>query len=144
MKKILMLVGITLLIDSSVLLAQNTFPECSEPEISVVGKRINLLGENYDLNRYSSEAELTLVIRNNCTVAVSAWRAVFTFIDPFGDEMFKVQLTSGKADIRPRDTEVARFTWEDNQFLSDEPYDYLSSFDAGNIAIVVEEIRVVH
>ena len=115
-----------------------------EPPISVVRQAVDLLPINTNQNRFSRVARLTLTIRNNTSQAISAWRAQVYFTDPFGDDMFQIQLTSGRANISPNDISEARFDFEDNQFINDEPYDNLAQFDGSSIGIRFEDIRVAN
>ena len=103
-----------------------------------------MLPINTNQSRFSRVARLTLTIRNNTSQSISAWRAQVYFTDPFGEDMFQIQLTSGKANISPNDISEARFSFEDNQFIDDEPHDDLAQFDGSAIGIRFEDIRVVN
>ena len=113
-----------------------------EPPISIVKQEIDLLPFSND--RPYRVARLKLTIRNNTSQFISAWRANVYFTDPFGDDMFQIQLTSGKADISPNDISEARFSFEDNQFIDGEAYDDLAQFNESAIGIRFEDIRVVN
>jgi hypothetical protein len=102
------------------------------------------LPENPDINRYSNYVQLTLMIKNNTEKLIKAWRATLVVENPFGDILFRIQLTDGTASIRPRQIEKANFAWEDNMFINDEPYDQLLSYDKDNLKIKLSEIKVVH
>ena len=115
-----------------------------EPPISVVRQAVELLPINTNQNRFSKVARLTLTIRNNTSQAISAWRAQVYFTDPFGDDMFQIQLTSGKANISPNDISEARFDFKDNYLIDGEPHDDLTQFDGSAIGIRFENIRVVN
>ena len=115
-----------------------------EPPISVVRQAVDLLPINTNQNRFSRVARLTLTIRNNTSQAISAWRAQVYFTDPFGDDMFQIQLTSGRANISPNDISEARFDFEDNEYRDGEPHDYLAQFHADAIGIRFDDIRVVN
>lgn len=112
--------------------------------ISFESHSIRALDVNVRAQRYSKAARLTLNVRNNTDQRVKGWRAWVRFTDPFGDELFDIQLTSGTADIAPGETGEARFEFEDNQFLDGEPYDKLVAYSAENITITADSVRVVH
>ena len=114
------------------------------PPISVVGQAVELFPIDIERNRFDGVARLTLTIRNNTSQAISAWRAQVYFTDPFGEDMFQIQLTSGKANISPNDISEARFDFEDNEYRDGEPHDYLAQFDENAIGIRLEDIRVVN
>ncbi|MBT5307562.1 MAG: hypothetical protein HON76_22160 [Candidatus Scalindua sp.] len=102
------------------------------------------LPENPDISRYVNSVRLTLMIKNNTDKLIKAWRATLAVENPFGDILFRIQLTDGTANIKPRQIEKANFDWEDNMFITDEPYDQLLSFDKGNLKLKLSEIKIVH
>ena len=134
--------SLALVLSASLIFAGQTAAQT--PAISLESHSVRLLDVNVDASRYSKVAELTMFVRNNSSARITAWRVMATFTDPFGDEMFKIQLTSGNTSIAPRDIAEARFSFEDNQFIDDEPYDNLASYAASNIKITLDDIRVVN
>lgn len=112
--------------------------------ISLEGQAIELLPVDFQVFRLSMVARLILTTRNNTSEFISSWRVMAYFTDPFGDEMFKIQLTSGKANIPPGETSEVSFDFEDNRLLDKEPFDHLASYDANKIHIRLDSIRVVN
>lgn len=116
----------------------------AQDPIEVVDQRTELLTEDIMNGRAMDEVVLYLTIANRTDAHVSAWRAVAVFADPFGDEMFKIRLTSGQANIPPGETKDARFAFEDNPYINDEAADQLAQYDAEKLTITLEDIRVVN
>ena len=114
------------------------------PALTLVSHDVELLGENPRAGRYSKAANLTLVVRNETAQTITAWRVQAQFLDPFGDELFQIQLTSGTSSIASGATGNAVFQFEDNQFIDGEGYDKLASYTPSNITIRFSNVRVVH
>ena len=100
-----------------------------EPEpVEILSFRFSHLPADFDAMRISSEARLSLTVRNTTNSRIVAWRGVLVVTDPFGDEQFRVQITDGTANLSPGATGEVIFSWEDNEFIDDEPFDKLVAF----------------
>ena len=77
--------------------------------------------------------DLSLFVENNFGVRID---------DAFGTELLRVQLTDGTANLAPDGTGKASFGFEDNQFISDEPYDKLLSYSVENLKAVIASCEV--
>lgn len=86
--------------------------------------------------------DLTFVVRNNEDRQVKAWQMSVAFYDPFGDLLFAGRFRSGDAAVPAGDVQDASFSYDDNQFIDDEPYDYLATFAVENLEIEVVECEV--
>lgn len=51
-------------------------------------------------------------------------------------------MTDGAADIAPGATKQASFSWEDNQFIDDEPYDKLVAYSKENLRLELTEVQL--
>lgn len=116
----------------------------AQDPIEIIDQRTELLAEDIMSGRAMDEVVLYLTIANRTDTHITAWRAVAVFADPFGDEMFKIQLTSGQANIPPGETRDARFAFEDNPYINNEAADQLAQYDAEKLTIEFQDIRVVH
>jgi hypothetical protein len=126
-------------IDSaSVVLVDETAP------IALLYSRTSTMPKSPNLGEYSDYVRLELVVRNNTNQQVRAWRAVLVARDPFGEEMFRVELTGGRANIPPGDVREARFQFDDNEFIENEPYDYLAAYDSNTIDLLLTDIQVAY
>ena len=117
---------------------------------SASGKKLELvnfdvkgLPVNTDVSRYSAEAVLTLYVKNNTTKRIKAWKALVVIKNAFGDVLFRTRLTDGTANIAIGETEKASFSWEDNQFIVDEPYDKILSYSKENLKIELKDIKLI-
>lgn len=124
-------------------LALATAAEAQGPPIEIVGHRVELVAQDVMAGRMFDQSRLRLEVANRTDQAVAAWRAVAVFTDPFGDELFRIQLTSGQADIAPGETKEATFAFDDNPFIPEEPADHLRQY-GDRIGVRLEGIRVVH
>lgn len=117
--------------------------KAADTPVVLAGHRVELVAENARAGRYHDSARLTLTLRNDGEQTVSAWRAIMVVQDPFGDELFRIQLTDGRADIAPGGTSDATFGFDDNPFIDGEPYDKLAGYNADNLSIRLENLRIV-
>jgi len=97
-----------------------------------------------DAGRYSNKVQLTLYIENNTSKMIKAWRATLNAENPFGDLLFKCQLTAGEAAIMPGQAEQSNFVWEDNQFTPGEIYDHVITYSEENLKLSLTDIKVIH
>ena len=86
---------------------------------------------------YEEFAGITFVIRSSSERQVKAWRLGIIFDDPFGNELFVGAFNNGSAAIPPGETEDAPFSYKDNQFIDDEPYDYLGAYAVENLELEI-------
>ncbi len=87
-------------------------------------------------------ADITFIVRNSDDRQIRAWRLSIAFFDPFGDLLFSGAFRDGNAAVPAGGTEEAIFSYDDNQFIDDEPYDYLASFAVENLDLEVIECEV--
>lgn len=112
------------------------------PALELIDFDTKRLPVNYDVSMYSPEAVLTLKVRNNTQKRIKAWKAVVIIKNAFGDVLFRARLTDGTANIGPGETEQASFSWEDNQFIEDEPYDKLVAYSEENLRVELTEVQL--
>jgi hypothetical protein len=74
---------------------------------------------------------------------IKAWRATLVIKNSFGETILTSQVTDGTAAIGPGQTAEAPYIWEDNRFISDEPFDRLMAYDASNLVIALTDLQVV-
>ncbi len=115
----------------------------SGKKLELVDFDVKGLPVNTDVSRYSAEAVLTLYVKNNTSKRIKAWKALVVIKNGFGDILFRTRLTDGTANIAPGATEKASFSWEDNQFISDEPYDKIMAYSKENLKIELKEIKLI-
>ena len=124
-----------------------TDTEVSKPlsaiKLQLINFDVKRLPVNYDVSRYRPKAVLTLYLKNNTSKRIKAWRALIIVKNAFGDVLFRARLTDGSANIPPGGTEKASFSWEDNQFIDDEPYDKLVAYSKENIKIEIKEVQLI-
>jgi len=112
------------------------------PDLELIDYEKKRLPVDYDVNRFSPEAVLTLHVKNNTSNKIKAWQAVLIIKNPFGDTLLRVRLTDGSANIMPGRTAKASFSWEDNQFIDDEPYDKLVAYSKENMQLELTDVQL--
>lgn len=112
------------------------------PALELVDFETKQLPVNINVSRFSAEAVLTLKVKNNTPKRIKAWKAVVVVRNAFGDVLLRARLTDGTADIAPRATEEASFSWEDNRFIDDEPYDKLVAYSKENLRLELTEVQL--
>ena len=124
-----------------------TYTKVSKPlsaiKLQLIDFDVKRLPVNYDVSRYRPKAILTLYLKNNTSKRIKAWKALIIVKNAFGDVLFRARLTDGSANIPPGGTEKASFSWEDNQFIDDEPYDKLVAYSKENIKIEIKEVQLI-
>ena len=104
---------------------------------------VTVKGVDYNANRYSNEAHLTLKVKNETTKTIRAWRLNLILTSVFGDELAKLQLTCGNSKILPGSIGSSIFVFDDNSFIDDQPYDYLTAYNRENLSLVINDMKVV-
>ena len=112
------------------------------PSLVLMDFAVVRLPQDYDENRYTDQAALVLEVGNNTDRWIKAWQAIIEVRNVFDDLLFHAQVTDGTTEIPPRDTETAVFTWEDNPFIEDEPFDYLTKFAKDNLRVSFTETKI--
>jgi uncharacterized protein YgiM (DUF1202 family) len=112
------------------------------PALELMDFETKLLPVNVNVSRFSAEAVLTLKVKNNTQTRIKAWKAVVIVKNAFGDVLLRARLTDGTADIAAGATEEASFSWEDNQFIDDEPYDKLAAYSKENLRLELTEVQL--
>lgn len=115
----------------------------SGKNLELVDFDIKGLPINTSVSRYSAEAVLTLYVKNNTSRKIKGWKILIGIKNSFGDTLFHTRLTNGMSNIDPGETEKASFSWEDNQFIADEPYDKILAYSKENLKIEMKEIKLI-
>ena len=113
------------------------------PDLELVDFETKRLPVNYDASRYSAEAVLTLMVKNNTSQRIKAWKGLLIVKNAFGDVLFRVRLTDGTANIAPGQIAEASYSWEDNQFIDDEVYDKLVAYSKENLRLDLTEVQLI-
>lgn len=92
---------------------------------------------------YSDKVRLSLFVRNNTEKVIKGWKATMIVKNAFGDILFKTKLIAGQSKIESGEVEMADFSWEDNPFIPNEPYDHLVSYSDENLKIELSDIQVI-
>lgn len=103
-------------------------------------------GRDVDTNasRYSKDAVLTLVVKNETEKTIIAYRILIEIRNSFGEIMNKIRLTSGDSNIEPAENETAKFIFDDNQFIDNEVYDNLVAYNIKNLKIIIIEAIAIY
>ena len=118
--------------------------EVSKGEVLTLERfKMKYVPQDYESDRYSDEVRLILFVKNNSNKEIKAWKALMTGKNPFEEELFTCNLTSGASNIKPGKTEKATFGWEDNPFIDGQPYDKLMSYSEENLKIELSDIEVI-
>ncbi len=120
------------------------FEQMDSLSLSLIDWTVENKLKNTDKNRYSDEAWLTLVLKNEENKLVKGWRVVVEVKNAFGDLLGQLQLTGGQSKIEPLKTTDATFAFENNQFIDREPYDYLTSYDKNTMTINLIEAKPIY
>ncbi len=83
------------------------------------------------------------MVKNNTSQRIKAWKALLIVKNAFGDVLFRTRLTAGKANIAAGQIAEARYQWEENQFIGDEPYDNLVAYSKENLRLELSEIQLI-
>ena len=108
-------------------------------KLELVKFDISVFPKDIEDGRFSDVVYLTLYVKNNTSKRIKAWRAHTIVKNSFGDVLLKLTLTDGSANIAPGATEAAPFGWENNPFISDEPYDKLTSYSKENLKVFFDK-----
>jgi len=113
------------------------------PNLELVDFETKRLPVDYDASRYSPQAMLTLMVKNNTSKRIKAWKGLLIVKNAFGDILFRTRLTDGTANIHPGQIAKASYSWEDNQFVDDEPYDKLVVYSKENLRLELTEAQLI-
>lgn len=110
------------------------------PPLELISFNRTYLPKDYRVGRYSDELILTLILKNNTDKTIKAWRCFLVVKNPFGAILFETRLRDNVANIEPGEIGMAPFKWEDNQFINDEPFDKLMSYE--NLKLELQNVQV--
>ena len=85
---------------------------------------------------------LTFTIRNDGASRVRAWRLGVALHDPFGTEVYSGLFNDGSANILPGREAHADYSFEDNPFISGEPFDRLAGYSSENLKAAIASCEV--
>ena len=121
---------------------ETTSPEMGPlAEISFLKVERKIIPKDPDTQGSVDRVQLTLHLQNNSGERIKAWRAVMTVKDPFGEQLFKVRLTSGASPIGPGKMKKVSFEWKDDPEENRDRYDYLVMYNPDVLKIELSEIE---
>ncbi|MDG4903536.1 MULTISPECIES: hypothetical protein [unclassified Mesorhizobium] len=102
--------------------SQQAAPNAASP-VTLAKARFNIQDENYQQKIFRPRIELHMSFANSSAKRVSAVALVVSIKDAFGDLILSGD-SKLDVNIRPGGTEFSPtfLVWEDNQFMSDDPY----------------------
>ena len=101
------------------------------------------LAKDIKNGQFSDKVYLSVKVKNNTNARISGWRGVLILSNGFGDTVFRGRLTDGTANIKPGGVAEAGFSWEDNQFIKDEPFDKLMAYSVENLAAEFTDVKLI-
>lgn len=114
-----------------------------EQSLSLLDFEIIPRPKNFELNRFSDDVILRLYLKNLLGNEINGYRLFLKLENAFGDSLRNLQLTAGDVVLGPGDVDVADFIWEDNQFIDDEVYDYLTNYSKNNLRLILEKVITI-
>ncbi|OGC21216.1 hypothetical protein A2291_03140 [candidate division WOR-1 bacterium RIFOXYB2_FULL_42_35] len=111
-------------------------------DLTLMDFQIELLPIDNDKNRFSQQADLTLFLKNTSANTISAWRGMLIANNSFGEALFKTKLTDVATNIEPGETTAITFSFTNNRFINNEPYDYLNSYSKENIRLKLTGLEI--
>jgi hypothetical protein len=104
----------------------NNSPEMvSESPLSFLKADTKIIPKNPEEEKSKDKVRLILHIKNNTSDLIKKWKTTMTVKDPFGEQLFKVRLTSSASNINPLETKKISFDFKDDPKTNRDPYDIL-------------------
>jgi hypothetical protein len=105
------------------------------PFVQVTSITGRLYGKNYEASRYSDSAIISVVFKNVGTKTIVGLRGLLSVLDGFGNDVYKFTFRDDEKITPGRDTGgTGGYSFEDNQFAHDEPYDKIAPLISGGTA----------
>ncbi len=120
------------------------FIEQQEFELSIIDFEISKRNKDTSAGRYSNDATLSLLIKNETDKNIIGWRINLEISNAFGDSLHTVQLTSGDSDLLSGEKQESLFRWDNNQFIDDEIYDTLALYSKSMLLLLIKSVMVVY
>lgn len=94
--------------------------------------------------RTQPQAVLTLMLANNSSEHIRAWRGMLIVSNKFGDELLYTRLTDPSTQLAAGDTAAASFSWTDNPEVTDDIYDILTAFSKEGLILDLDQLQISH
>lgn len=94
--------------------------------------------------RTQPQAVLTLMLANNSSEDIRAWRGMLIVSNKFGDKLLYTRLTDPSTQLAVGDTTAASFSWPDNPEVTDDIYDILTVFSKEGLILDLEQVEISH
>jgi hypothetical protein len=107
----------------------------ASPYVEVSSIAAHRYGKDYEVNRYSNTIMITPVFKNIGEKTIVGLRGHLSVLDGFGKEVYGFTFRSDDKLAPGKDSaHSGGYKFEDNQFMSDEPYDKMAPLIAGGTA----------